>query len=90
MYQTEKTETDESVSEGERRMASAYCPGKSSWPEIVGEDGEVAAAKIEQEKPDVHAIVIPEGTIITQELRCNRVRVWVDENGVVTTVPRVG
>ncbi|KAI5315837.1 hypothetical protein L3X38_045013 [Prunus dulcis] len=71
-------------------MASAYCPGKSSWPELVGEYGEVAAAKIEQEKPDVHAIVIPEGTIITQELRCNRVRVWVDENGVVTTVPRVG
>ncbi|CAB4321892.1 unnamed protein product [Prunus armeniaca] len=84
MYQTETTETDKSASEGERRMASAYCP------KLVGEDGEVAVAKIEQEKPNVHAIVNPKGTIITQELRCNRVRVWVDENGVVTAVPHVG
>ncbi|CAB4291578.1 unnamed protein product [Prunus armeniaca] len=84
MYQTETTEIDKSASEGERRMAYAYCP------ELVGEDGEVATAKIKQEKPDVHAIVNPEGTIITQELRCNRVRVWVDENGVITAVPHVG
>ncbi|CAL8178472.1 unnamed protein product [Prunus armeniaca] len=63
---------------------------QSSWLELVGEDGEVATAKIKQEKPDVHAIVNPEGTIITQELRCNRVRVWVDENGVITAVPHVG
>lgn len=64
--------------------------GKSSWPELVGKNGEVAAAIIEKENPCVHAIVLLEGTPVTQDYRIDRVRVWVNKKGKVIRVPRIG
>ncbi|KAF8394317.1 hypothetical protein HHK36_020524 [Tetracentron sinense] len=64
--------------------------GKNSWPELVGENGETAAAKIEKENHNVDAIVLLEGTPVTKDFRCNRVWVWVDEKGNVTRAPRIG
>ncbi|KAI8523006.1 hypothetical protein RHMOL_Rhmol13G0041100 [Rhododendron molle] len=43
------------------------CPGKHEWPEVVGTRGEAAAAKIERENPDVHAIVLRDGTPVTKD-----------------------
>ncbi|XP_052170045.1 inhibitor of trypsin and hageman factor-like [Diospyros lotus] len=72
-------------------MAYDPCPpGKKAWPELVGADGEAAAAAIERENPAVKAIVLPDGTPVTKDFRCNRVWVWVDPNGVVLREPRVG
>ncbi|KAM1212616.1 hypothetical protein ACFX2G_004216 [Malus domestica] len=70
----------------------AQCPGvgKKSWPEVVGENGEAVAAKIEQENHGVRAIVLLEGSTTTKDWRCDRVWVWVNQRGVVTRVPRVG
>ncbi|KAF9686876.1 hypothetical protein SADUNF_Sadunf02G0035300 [Salix dunnii] len=70
-------------------MAS-QCPGKNSWPELVRANGEVAAATVERENIYVDAVVLREGTPVTKDFRCNRVRVWVDEQGVVTRVPQIG
>ncbi|XP_018825238.1 inhibitor of trypsin and hageman factor [Juglans regia] len=70
-------------------MASE-CPGKNSWPELIGASGEAAAEKIEAENSNVHATVLLEGTPVTRDFRCDRVRVWVTESGVVYEVPRVG
>ncbi|KAM1591841.1 hypothetical protein ACFXTH_035827 [Malus domestica] len=39
----------------------AECPGKKSWPELVGKNEENAAAKIEQENHGVRAIVLLAG-----------------------------
>ncbi|KAJ4726832.1 Proteinase inhibitor [Melia azedarach] len=69
---------------------SSGCPGKNSWPELVGEAGEAAAAKVEKENPNVNAIVILDGTPVTKDFRCNRVWVWVNNSGTVIRTPRVG
>ncbi|WJZ87254.1 hypothetical protein VitviT2T_006650 [Vitis vinifera] len=59
------------------------CPdGKSSWPELVGVHGEAAAAIIERENLNVKAGVVKEGTLVTTDFRCDRVRVWVDSYGI--------
>ncbi|KAL8115120.1 hypothetical protein AgCh_021806 [Apium graveolens] len=69
---------------------TSECEGKSSWPELVGERGEVAAAKIEKENPNVNANVVLEGTSVMLDFRCDRVWVWVNKDGIVISTPRIG
>ncbi|KAJ9543576.1 hypothetical protein OSB04_023283 [Centaurea solstitialis] len=64
--------------------------GKNSWPELVGWKGECAATKIEEENPQLNVIVLLEGTPVTKDLRCDRVRVWVDCHGIVIQPPTTG
>ncbi|XP_018813390.1 glu S.griseus protease inhibitor-like [Juglans regia] len=71
-------------------MASDQCEGKSSWPELVGVKGKIAEATIERENPLVDAVIVPKGSVVTQDFRCDRVRVWVDEKGIVYQVPHIG
>ncbi|RZC83600.1 hypothetical protein C5167_046386 [Papaver somniferum] len=71
-------------------MASECGPGKSSWPELVGFDGETAARIIEREIPNVNAIVLLEGTPTTLDFRCDRVWVFVNEAGKVVETPTIG
>ncbi|GMH27972.1 hypothetical protein Nepgr_029815 [Nepenthes gracilis] len=52
--------------------------------------GPAAAAIIERENSNVHAIVLPEGTPVTRDFRCDRVWVWIDRNGSVVSPPRTG
>ncbi|KAI5680126.1 hypothetical protein M9H77_01353 [Catharanthus roseus] len=66
------------------------CPGKGSWPELVGERGEAAAAVVERENPNVRAIVLKDGTPVTRDFRCDRVWVWVNKERIVVRPPRVG
>ncbi|KAK6164529.1 hypothetical protein DH2020_001393 [Rehmannia glutinosa] len=77
----------------------ADCPGKNhlssliwkySWPELVGRNGEEAAAVIENENQNVNAIVLKDGTPVTADFRCDRVRVWVNDYGVVIRAPTIG
>ncbi|KAA8548764.1 hypothetical protein F0562_000448 [Nyssa sinensis] len=69
---------------------STECQGKSSWPELVGEKGEIAAATIEKENPLVNTEIVLKGSFVTADFRCDRVRVWVDKNGIVYTTPVIG
>ncbi|OMP01109.1 Proteinase inhibitor I13, potato inhibitor I [Corchorus olitorius] len=77
-------------------MASdEYCQeilaGKSSWPELVGVKGEIAEATIEKENPLVDARIVVVGrAVVTAEFRCDRVWVWVDDNGNVARTPIIG
>ncbi|XXG76633.1 hypothetical protein AAC387_Pa08g0940 [Persea americana] len=72
-------------------MASeSECVGKSVWPELLGVAGEVAKRTIEEENPLVTAQIVPEGSSVILDFRCDRVWVWVDETGIVTRVPRIG
>ncbi|GAU31614.1 hypothetical protein TSUD_63630 [Trifolium subterraneum] len=64
-------------------MSDNECQGKDSWPELVGVEGKVAAATIERENPLVNANIVLEGTSVTDDFRCDRVRVWVDKSGIV-------
>ncbi|KAI3845694.1 hypothetical protein MKX03_006674 [Papaver bracteatum] len=71
-------------------MAS-ICKGKSSWPELVGSNGDTAAATIKRENDNiVNAIVVPEGTSVIGDFRCDRVWVWVNGSGIVTKTPIIG
>lgn len=64
--------------------------GKKSWPELVGESGETTEVRIQKENPYVIATVLREGSPLTDDFRCDRVRVFVDGNGKVTQVPNIG
>ncbi|KAI3829094.1 hypothetical protein L1987_03208 [Smallanthus sonchifolius] len=64
--------------------------GKTSWPELVGEEGECAVKIIEKENTLVYTEIIADGTIIPWIYICNRVIVWVDEKGIVARTPIVG
>lgn len=64
--------------------------GKFSWPELLGVDGRKAAAIIEEENDLVTAVIIPEGSVVTQDFLCNRVWVWLDKNNIVVHVPKIG
>ncbi|KAE9589753.1 hypothetical protein Lal_00021609 [Lupinus albus] len=66
------------------------CKGKSSWPELVGVQGTEAEATIERENTLVDAIIVLEGTSVTDDFRCDRVWVWVDINGIVQKIPTIG
>ncbi|CAN1131733.1 Proteinase inhibitor [Linum perenne] len=68
---------------------SSRCPGKNSWPELLGRNGDEAAAVVERENRRVDAIVLREGTPVTRDFRCDRVWVWVNDDRVVTSVPRI-
>ncbi|KAG2301691.1 hypothetical protein Bca52824_030342 [Brassica carinata] len=71
---------------------SSECPvvGKNSWPELVGTNGDYAASVIERENSRVDAVVILQGSPATTDIRCDRVRVWVNRNRIVVQVPIVG
>ncbi|MQL98923.1 hypothetical protein Taro_031638 [Colocasia esculenta] len=64
--------------------------GKSSWPELIGFPGRQAVGIIERENPRVEASTVPEGSFVTTDFRCDRVRVWVDKHGIVTRPPKIG
>ncbi|KAK7356631.1 hypothetical protein VNO80_15906 [Phaseolus coccineus] len=66
------------------------CKGKSSWPELVGVEGTVAVATIERENPSVDANTVLKGSMVTTDVRCDRVRVWITEEGIVYQVPTIG
>ncbi|KAM5553034.1 hypothetical protein ABKV19_025315 [Rosa sericea] len=68
------------------------CEGKDSWPELLGAQGTVAKETIESENSLVKAEIVLEGTIVPADFRrqCDRVRVWVDTDGIVTRVPVIG
>ncbi|KAF8392257.1 hypothetical protein HHK36_022599 [Tetracentron sinense] len=69
---------------------TSECAGKSLWLELLGTQGVVAAATIERENPLVTAVIVLEGTIVTGDFLCTRVRVWVNDDGIVTRVPAIG
>ncbi|GER25582.1 proteinase inhibitor [Striga asiatica] len=64
-------------------FVNAVGVGKSSWPELVGQNGNFAEAVIERENPNVDAIVVLDGSYGTTDFRCDRVRVPVNQSGIV-------
>eukprot|EP01018_Ginkgo_biloba_P022403 Gb_25265 [translate_table: standard] len=70
---------------------SDECPGKNSWPELVGKDANYAKSVIERENPLVTAIILPEGSPTTKDFRCDRVWVFFDaDTHLVVQVPKIG
>nr|AKG97545.1 inhibitor protein [Oryza sativa Japonica Group] len=63
---------------------------KSSWPELVGVLATLAATKIGKDRPDVAVEVLPPGAPLTPDFNDKRVRVFMDDNGIVFKIPVIG
>ncbi|KAI3693092.1 hypothetical protein L6452_32922 [Arctium lappa] len=64
--------------------------GKTSWPELVGETGECAATTIKKENPLVTTRIIAVGTIIPMIYICDRVLIWINDEGITESTPTIG
>jgi Potato inhibitor I family len=62
----------------------------SSFPELVGLTGEQAKADLTAKYPALKVYVLREGSIVTMDYRMDRVRIFVDEDGVVSRPPKLG
>ncbi|XP_020186951.1 subtilisin-chymotrypsin inhibitor-2B isoform X1 [Aegilops tauschii subsp. strangulata] len=60
---------------------------KTSWPEVVGLTIKEAKEIILKDKPDADIVMVPVGSAVTEDLRPNRVRIFV---GTVAETPHVG
>ena len=63
---------------------------QTSWPALVGLDGQEAKATLEAYEPDLKIVLVPEGAMVTMDYREDRVRIYVDEAGKVARPPRIG
>jgi glutamate dehydrogenase/leucine dehydrogenase len=70
-------------------MDATSTTAKTSWPEVVGENGQVAKAEIAQ-ATGFSVQVVPEGSMVTMDYRVDRVRIFVDGSGNVSKPPRIG
>ena len=67
------------------------CIGKLTWPELVGKNGDVAAATIKRENPAVTPEITTEVPFLDfTYYNCTRVIVLVDKDRNVLTIPTVG
>ena len=69
---------------------SVPIPGKSSWQELLGVLATPAATTIAHERPDVSVEVLPPGSPVIPDFNPTRVRVFIDNNGIVNQVPVIG
>jgi hypothetical protein len=63
---------------------------KGEWPEAVGLSGEAAKEKVLHDDPNANVQVMPENSPCTRDYRLNRVRIFVNADGVVVSPPRRG
>ena len=63
---------------------------KTSWPELVNVSGESAKKLIEEANPNLKVQIVPENSMVTMDYRMDRVRIFVDANGMVSKPPRIG
>ncbi len=64
---------------------------RKTWPELVGKTGEEAKEVILNSGAGVDDVqIIPDGSMVTMDYRQDRVRIFVDANGIVVRAPMVG
>jgi hypothetical protein len=61
------------------------------FPCLVGMNGQAAKTTLKQTYPEqLDIVVLPEGSPVSRDLRFNRVRIFVNDQNVVSIVPRIG
>ena len=61
-----------------------------AWPMLVDVTGEAAKTQIEAGNPGMTVEVVAFGMMVTMDYREDRIRIFVDEQGLVKKPPRVG
>ncbi|KAK8693113.1 hypothetical protein V6N13_070707 [Hibiscus sabdariffa] len=80
-------------SERESNMSESPATATATAEVVAGvgrKDGECAKKTIESENPNLTVVVARDGSPMTMDFRTNRVRVWVDEKGLVARTPTIG
>mmetsp|Transcript_26752 Transcript_26752/g.39711 ORF Transcript_26752/g.39711 Transcript_26752/m.39711 type:complete len:193 (+) Transcript_26752:71-649(+) len=62
---------------------------KSKWPELKNKPLDEVVTIIKSERPDLKVLEVPQGAMVTMDVRMDRVRVY-HRDGKVTTVPKIG
>ncbi|KAG5582576.1 hypothetical protein H5410_053203 [Solanum commersonii] len=73
--------------------AQSGCPGvrKETWPELLGVPARLARETIQKENPRLTNVGnVQNGSPVTQDFRCDRVRLFINILDIVVQVPRVG
>ncbi|XP_049402191.1 trypsin inhibitor 1-like isoform X2 [Solanum stenotomum] len=73
--------------------AQSGCPGvrKDTWPELLGVPAKLARETIQKENPRLTNVVnVLNGSPVTQDFRCDRVRLLVNVLDFVVQMPRIG
>ena len=63
---------------------------QTSFPELVGIDGEVAKARLQKKFPDFTIKTVPDGSMVTMDYRLDRIRIFVDKDRKVSQAPSIG
>ncbi|GJP55632.1 hypothetical protein CLOM_g14578 [Closterium sp. NIES-68] len=61
-----------------------------SWPDLVGIPGTEAREKILAEDPTLQVGIVRPGMMVTMDYRMDRVRIYVDKDGIVLRPPTLG
>ncbi|CAI5935402.1 unnamed protein product [Closterium sp. NIES-65] len=77
---------------GHERSPRQFDCSKTSWPEVVGMTGQAARAYIQSSVPQCNydIEIIPWQALVTADYRADRIRIFVDEGGIVQMIPVVG
>ncbi|CAK9323515.1 unnamed protein product [Citrullus colocynthis] len=72
-------------------MADFCPPGKNVWPELVGIKATIAKHIIKKDNSNVERVeTILAGSGVTKDLRCDRVRMFVNIEEIIVETPRIG
>ncbi|CAN4127420.1 unnamed protein product [Withania somnifera] len=74
-------------------VSQSFCPGvtKERWPELLGTPAKLATQIIQKENPKLtNILTVLNGSPVTQDLRCNRVHLFVNILDFVVQTPQVG
>ncbi|KAG5588054.1 hypothetical protein H5410_048488 [Solanum commersonii] len=74
-----------------KKMESeSWCKGKQFWPELIGVPTKLAKEIIEKENSLINNVqILLNGSPVTMDYRCNRVRLFDNILGSVVQIPRV-
>lgn len=64
--------------------------GKNQWPELVGKTADQAKAVLQKEAPEFQIQVIPPDHFATMDYRCERIRIWLNKQQLVSQPPMIG
>ncbi|KAL6594686.1 hypothetical protein ACP70R_048424 [Stipagrostis hirtigluma subsp. patula] len=87
---TQQTTVQDLFSENLRNRSAAKMSQKTSWPEVVGLPTEAAKQKILDDRSDVQVVLVPVGSVVTDDFHSKRVRVFFNKDGDVAEVPKIG
>jgi hypothetical protein len=62
----------------------------TSWADLVGKAGEDARKEILRSAPHLKVAIVPHGSMVTMDFRTDRVRIFVDADGLVVVNPNLG